>query len=189
MAETGIGEFMNTTVILVDENDHSNGTITKQAAHQQPLLHRAYSILIFRSNGELILQQRALHKYHSAGLWSNTCCSHPLPGLPTQRCASSRLKEEMGIDTPLTEIGTLSYHLKLADDLFESEFNHVFCGHSDALVLPNNEEVVDWQTMTLEQLGNEIQNQPELYSAWLPLILTELAEPLDYFIDNLKAEN
>ena len=178
---------MSGSVILVDEQDHSSGTISKEAAHQQPLLHRAYSILIFRSNGELILQQRAQHKYHSAGLWSNTCCSHPLPGLPTQRCATSRLKEEMGIETPLTKIGTLSYHLELADGLFESEFNHVFCGFSDATPVPNNDEVSDWRTVTLEQLGNEIQNKPEQYSAWLPLILTELAVPLDHFISGLIA--
>ena len=179
---------MSGSVILVDEQNHSIGTIAKEAAHQQPLLHRAYSILVFRSNGELILQQRAQHKYHSAGLWSNTCCSHPLPGLPTQRCAISRLKEEMGIEIPLSEIGTLSYHLKLAGGLFESEFNHVFCGYSDALPVPNKDEVADWQTMTLEQLGNEVQNQPEQYSAWLPLILTELAMPLERFICDQIAE-
>ncbi|MBL4620910.1 MAG: isopentenyl-diphosphate Delta-isomerase [Immundisolibacteraceae bacterium] len=173
---------MSGSVILVDEQDHSSGTITKEAAHQKPLLHRAYSILIFRPNGELILQQRALHKYHSAGLWSNTCCSHPLPGLPTGRCATSRLKEEMGIEAQLTEIGTLSYHLELADGLFESEFNHVFCGYSDASPLPNADEVAGWKTLPLNQLGIEIQNHPTQYSAWLPLILTELALPLNRFI-------
>ena len=173
---------MSDSVILVDQHDRSCGTLGKQAAHQQPLLHRAYSILIFRSNGELILQQRALHKYHSAGLWSNTCCSHPQPGLPIQRSASSRLQQEMGINTPLTEIGTLSYQLELGDGLFESEFNHVFCGCSDATPKANSDEVCNWQTLTLPELNQQLFDNPGLYSAWLPLILTELAAPLQRFL-------
>ena len=118
-------------VILVDKTDHQIGEMEKQEAHIKGLLHRAFSIFIFNSKGEVLLQQRALHKYHSGGLWTNTCCSHPRNGETTIQAANRRLKEEMGMSCALIEEFSFIYKAKLDNDLYEHELDHVLFGTTD----------------------------------------------------------
>ena len=118
-------------VILVDKTDHQIGEMEKQEAHIKGLLHRAFSIFIFNSKGEVLLQQRALHKYHSGGLWTNTCCSHPRNGETTIQAANRRLKEEMGMSCALKEEFSFIYKAKLDNDLYEHELDHVLFGTTD----------------------------------------------------------
>lgn len=158
---------MNEQVILVDENDVPVGTMAKLEAHQKGLLHRAFSIFIFNSKGELLLQQRALDKYHSAGLWSNTCCSHPMPGESSEEAARRRLKEEMGLVCELKHAFSFLYKANFNNGLTEHEYDHVYFGTSDLLPVINKEEVNSWKYVSLTDLQNQIHESPGLYSAWL----------------------
>ena len=126
-------------VILVDKTDNPIGEMEKQEAHIKGVLHRAFSIFIFNSKGEVLLQQRAFHKYHSGGLWTNTCCSHPRNGETTIQAANRRLKEEMGMSCALTEEFTFIYKAKLDNDLYEHELDHVLFGTTDLLPQINKE--------------------------------------------------
>ena len=128
-------------VILVDENDIAIGSMEKLEAHQKGILHRAFSVFIFNSNNELLLQRRALTKYHSSGLWTNTCCSHPQPNEDTLAAANRRLKEEMGMQTSLTHKTSFIYKTNFDNGLTEHEFDHVFIGHTDTNPTINPEEV------------------------------------------------
>ncbi|MEK7619489.1 MAG: isopentenyl-diphosphate Delta-isomerase, partial [Patescibacteria group bacterium] len=128
---------MQENCILVDETDHEIGTEEKMATHERGLLHRAFSVFVFNASGELLLQQRAFEKYHSAGLWTNTCCSHPRPGEETLAAAYRRLQEEMGFDCPLNEMFTFRYLAPFPNGLTENEVDHVFFGMYDGPVNPN----------------------------------------------------
>jgi isopentenyl-diphosphate delta-isomerase len=163
-------------VILVNEEDEITGVLEKMEAHRKGLLHRAFSIFIFNSRGEMLLQQRALSKYHSGGLWSNTCCGHPLPGEPTLLAAQRRLKEEMGFDTPLEKIFDLVYRATLNNDLTEHEFDHVFTGCCDAVVLLNNSEVKDFCFREIEDIKNSMRSSPQHYTAWFHLIFPKVEQ-------------
>src|SRR4051812_29579171 len=133
---------MNTQeVILVNEADEQTGTIDKLEAHRQALLHRAFSVFIFKSNGEMLLQQRAENKYHSAGLWTNACCSHPAPGEDTYDAALRRLQEELGFTTRLEELFSFTYRTDFENGLSEHEYDHVFAGIYDGRVQPDKEEL------------------------------------------------
>lgn len=158
---------MNGDVILVDKADLPLGTMPKLEAHQKGLLHRAFSVFLFNSKGQLLLQQRALDKYHSAGLWSNTCCSHPSPGESTMDAANRRLKEEMGMSCSLRPVFSFVYKAIFNNGLIEHEFDHVFFGESDVLPVINKEEVNDWRYISLEELRVEIQEYPSRFSEWL----------------------
>ncbi len=160
-------------IIIVDEDDNQIGTGEKLAVHQKGLLHRAFSIFVFNKKGELMLQRRALSKYHSPGLWSNTCCSHPAPGEDTLAAAHRRLKEEMGFDCELREKFSFIYKTKLGD-LTEHEFDHVLFGQFDGEPVINKDEVEDWEWMRLEYLKEELHNKPELYSYWLKVVLDKI---------------
>ena len=131
-------------VILVDENDVQTGTMEKMEAHRQGLLHRAFSIFIFNSNGEFLLQQRAPGKYHNGNLWTNTCCSHPLPGENILEAANRRLSEEMGFTTKLSPAFTFIYNAKFDNGLTEHEFDHVFTGIYDGEIKIDAAEVNDY---------------------------------------------
>ena len=137
-------------VILVDEQDRPIGLMEKQAAHIGPHLHRAFSVFIFNSKGELLLQQRALSKYHSPGLWTNTCCSHPRAGETLEEATSRRLKEEMGMSCPIHEVYTFIYMAPVGQGLTEHEFDHVFIGQSDDIPAINTEEVASWKYMSID---------------------------------------
>ena len=124
----------NDKVILVNEHDDMVGIMDKMEAHQQGLLHRAFSIFIFNTKGEMLLQQRAFSKYHSGGLWTNACCSHPLPGEKTEDAAQRRLKEEIGFETSLEKIFDFVYKAAFENGLTEHEFDHVFAGEYEGKV-------------------------------------------------------
>lgn len=157
-------------VILVNEHDEAIGTMEKLEAHQKGLLHRAISVFIFDSRGRLLLQQRAAHKYHSAGLWTNTCCSHPAPGEPALAAAHRRLEEEMGMQVPLTFAFTFHYRAPFDNGLIEHELDHVFIGYADHSPTPNPAEVAAYRWIDRTTIDRENKKNPEVYTAWFKLI-------------------
>lgn len=161
-------------VILVDEQDQPIGLMEKQAAHIEPHLHRAFSVFIFNSKGELLLQQRALSKYHSPGLWTNTCCSHPRDGETVLQAASRRLMEEMGLQCELREVYTFIYKAPVGEGLTEHEFDHVFIGQSDNIPQINREEVESWKYMRIDALKTDLRLHPECYTEWFKITFEEM---------------
>ena len=158
-------------VILVDQTGREIGTQEKIQAHREGKLHRAFSIFVFNTFGEVLLQKRAETKYHSGGLWTNTCCSHPRPGENHQQAASRRLHEEMGFACELKALFNFIYHVKLNDDLFEHELDRVFVGRYDGQPVPNPAEVDDWKWMNIRMLKQDIRENPENYTYWFKLVL------------------
>lgn len=165
-------------IILVNEKDEPIGVMEKIEAHKKGLLHRAFSIFIFNRNGEMLLQQRALNKYHSAGLWSNACCSHPRPGEDLEEAAHRRLKEEMGFDTRLEKIFDFVYEVKFDNGLTEHEFDHVFAGIYDGPVHYHKEEVMDVRFSSIEMVRDSLENEPVKYTEWFRLAFPKLREIL-----------
>jgi len=161
-------------VVLVNENDQQVGIMEKMAAHIVPRLHRAFSIFIFNSKGELLLQQRALSKYHSPGLWTNTCCSHPRNGESVEKAAERRLMEEMGMSCEMYEVFTFIYKAPVGLGLIEHEFDHVFFGHSDETPLFNTEEVASYQYMNLDDIAKDMNAHPECYTEWFKISFDEI---------------
>jgi isopentenyl-diphosphate delta-isomerase len=161
-------------VILVNEHDEPIGLMEKLEAHQKAILHRAFSIFIFNSNGEMLLQQRALNKYHSAGLWSNACCSHPGPGEETIRAAERRLKEEMGIDLPLKKLFHFVYKTGFENGLTEHEFDHVFAGEYNGEPVINKDEVNDYCYKAMREIKESLQSHPLKYTAWFRIAFAEI---------------
>jgi isopentenyl-diphosphate Delta-isomerase len=165
-------------VILVNEQDEETGTIDKMEAHRKALLHRAFSVFIFNPKGEMLLQQRALGKYHSPGLWTNTCCSHPRPGEGVEEAAGRRLKEEMGIDTPLTKIFDFIYRTEFDNGLTEFEFDHVYTGTYNGELYPNKQEVNDYCFRSMEDISQDLQRRPEKYSEWFKIAFPKIQDIL-----------
>lgn len=155
------------TVILVDGNDNEIGTIGKMEAHRLGRLHRAFSIFVFNTRGELLLQRRALSKYHSGGLWSNTCCGHPRIGEKMVDAARRRLREEMGIDCKLEEVFSFLYSVKFSHDLFEHEYDHVIIGKYNAPPDANPEEASEWKWSQMYHLKQDMHTHPDNYTYWL----------------------
>jgi len=153
-------------VILVNEFDEEVGAMEKMKAHEVAALHRAFSVFIFNNNGEMLLQQRAAKKYHSAGLWTNACCSHPRPGENIQQAAERRLKEELGFETELTKIFEFTYKASFDNGLTENEFDHVFIGRYVGKIVPNKEEVSDYCFKTMDEIAVTLQSHPHKYTAW-----------------------
>ncbi len=171
-------------VILVNKKDEKIGTEEKMKAHREGKLHRAFSIFIFNSKGELLLQQRAETKYHAPGLWSNTCCGHPRPGEETGAAAVRRLKEEMGIDgVELKEVFSLAYDLPVSG-LVEKEFDHIFFGRFDGQPRLNPEEAQDFRWVNLEELKRDIEKNEKKYTPWLRVILKSPKFKIDHFRAN-----
>jgi isopentenyl-diphosphate delta-isomerase len=170
-------------VILVDENDNPIGLAGKMEAHRKGLLHRAISVFIINSAGEWILQKRAHDKYHSRGLWTNTCCTHPLPGESELESANRRLSEEMGIITDLKKVFSFIYKEKVDNELTEHEYDHVFAGITDFDPLINTKEVVDWKRVSFEELHSDILKNPGNYTSWFKKIYQGVNEHL-LTIDN-----
>jgi isopentenyl-diphosphate delta-isomerase len=173
-------------VVLVDEQDHPIGLMEKQAAHIGPHLHRAFSVFIFNSQGELLMQQRALTKYHSPGLWTNTCCSHPRAGETLEEATSRRLMEEMGMTCPMHEVYTFIYKAPVGQGLTEHEFDHVFIGQSDDIPNINTDEVASWKYMRLDDLKKDLELYPELYTEWFKITFEEMTRHANIFKE--KAE-
>lgn len=155
-----------THVILVDENDHAIGVMEKMEAHRGACLHRAVSVFITNSKGDWIIQRRAFNKYHSNGLWTNTCCSHPFPEETSLAAAKRRLAHEMGIDCPLTEIFSFIYKEPLDNELTEFELDHIFVGVSDDFPEMNKDEVVEWKAISFSELHADMISNPEAYTVW-----------------------
>ncbi|MBX2969527.1 MAG: isopentenyl-diphosphate Delta-isomerase [Cyclobacteriaceae bacterium] len=158
-------------VILVDEKDRPIGTMEKMEAHRKGVLHRAFSVLLFNSKGELLIQKRSAGKYHSAGLWTNTCCSHPRPEESLSQAAQRRLREEMGIEAISEPLYSFIYKVNLDGGLIEHELDHVLIGQFDQQPNINNQEVSDWRYTSIAQLKHEIQENPGEFTHWFKLIL------------------
>ncbi|WP_430883448.1 isopentenyl-diphosphate Delta-isomerase [Fusibacter sp. JL216-2] len=159
-------------VILVDENDKATGQMEKMEAHHKGVLHRAFSVFLHDGNGNVLLQRRALSKYHSGGLWTNACCSHPRQGESVEKAAHRRLMEELGVDCPVKEVSTFLYRAELDKGMIEHEFDHVLTGVIDPDDFPfNPEEVdsVDW--MAFDNLVEDIEKNPSKYTVWFQIIM------------------
>jgi isopentenyl-diphosphate delta-isomerase len=163
-------------VILVDANDISTGTMEKMEAHQKAILHRAFSIFIFNAEGEMLLQQRAAGKYHSGGLWTNSCCSHPRPGEDTLVAASRRLQEEMGFETPLRKVFDFVYKASFENGLTEHEFDHVFVGKYNGVIIPDLAEVSSYAYRSMNNIETLLQNQPEMFTAWFRIVFPRIMD-------------
>ena len=171
---------MNNQVVLVNENDDEIGLMPKLEAHQKGLLHRAFSIFIFNTKGEMLLQQRAYGKYHSEGLWSNTCCSHPYPNESTLTAAKRRLFEEMGIHSPLNFLYSFKYEAAVDNGLIEHELDHIFWAVSDELPKINTEEVLDYKYITPADLKLDMQRRPGIYTEWFKICLEEVLKKVNF---------
>ncbi|WP_026630201.1 isopentenyl-diphosphate Delta-isomerase [Dyadobacter alkalitolerans] len=169
---------MTDQVVLVNEDDMEIGLMPKLEAHQKGVLHRAFSVFIFNSNGEMLLQQRAFGKYHSEGLWSNTCCSHPLPAESAHHGAVRRLSEEMGISADLQFLFTFQYRVKLENGLTENELDHVFWGISDDEPNINVSEANDFKYMQMADIKADINQNPEAYTEWFKICFAEVADKI-----------
>ncbi|MDO8601161.1 MAG: isopentenyl-diphosphate Delta-isomerase [bacterium] len=157
-------------VILVDKKDNIVGVGEKLKVHREGKLHRCFSIFIFNKKGEMLLQKRAKSKYHSGGLWSNACCSHPRSDKKTEDEARKRLKEEMGISCKLKEVFSFIYKANLGN-LIEHEFDHVFRGKFDGNPSPDEKEADGWKWISLKDLKEDVKENPEKYTAWFKIIL------------------
>lgn len=158
---------------MVDANDLEIGHIEKMKAHQLGVLHRAFSVFILNTDGDILLQKRASSKYHSGGLWSNTCCSHPRPYENTEDAAHRRLMEEMGMEIELTPAFSFRYKSFLDNGLIEHELDHVFIGVSNELPIPNPEEVEDYSYVSPSLLSLAMEKNPEDYTEWLKICFKE----------------
>lgn len=161
-------------VILVDDNDVQKGVMEKIEAHKKGLLHRAFSIFIFNSNGEFLLQQRAEGKYHNGGLWTNTCCSHPLPGEDILNAAHRRLLEEMGFTTTLSPLFKFIYNATFDNGLTEHEFDHVFTGIYDGDIKADKTEVNDYCYKNLNEINDSLLMHPQKYTEWFKIALPRI---------------
>ena len=169
---------MEEKVILVDRNDQQIGLMNKMEAHEKAQLHRAFSIFVFNKKGELLIQQRAHSKYHSAGEWANTCCSHQRDGETTLDAAHRRLMEEMGFDVALSEVFNFIYKQAFGNGLTEHELDHVLFGEYEGEPEMNPEEVADWKYISLADLNTDIENNPSHYTIWLKIALKEVESHL-----------
>ena len=148
-------------------------------AHEKAVLHRAFSVFIFNSNNELMLQQRAAHKYHSPLLWTNTCCSHQRDGETNIEAGTRRLQEEMGFTTSLKETTSFIYKAAFDNGLTEHELDHIMIGYYEQAPVINPDEVEDWKWMQLEDVRTDIAAQPELYTAWFKIIFEKFYEHIN----------
>ncbi len=168
-------------VILVNDKDEAIGRMEKLAAHEQAVLHRAFSIFIFNSRNEMLLQRRALSKYHSGGLWTNACCSHPRPGEDTPDAATRRLNEELGFQTGIKKIFDFIYKAEFENGLTEYEFDHVFVGYYEGALQPDPAEVMETSFASMDQVLRSLREEPGKYTAWFGLAFPKL---YSWWIDN-----
>mmetsp|Transcript_10184 Transcript_10184/g.11822 ORF Transcript_10184/g.11822 Transcript_10184/m.11822 type:complete len:175 (-) Transcript_10184:57-581(-) len=161
-------------VILVDENDQEVGQMEKMEAHEKALLHRAFSIFLFNDQNELLLQQRAHSKYHSGGLWTNTCCSHPRAGESVLEASNRRLMEEMGIEAKMQPQFHFVYRAELDNDLTEHELDHVVFGTFNGEPEINPDEVAAWKYVSMKEIEEDMKVNPEKYTAWFRIVFDEV---------------
>ncbi|CEN36489.1 isopentenyl-diphosphate Delta-isomerase [Capnocytophaga cynodegmi] len=165
-------------VILVDEQNNPIGLMPKLEAHEKALLHRAFSVFIMNQKGEVMLQQRALHKYHSPGLWTNTCCSHQRENETNVEAGKRRLQEEMGFITELTDVISFIYKAPFDNGLTEYEYDHVLLGYYEENPNINAEEVVDWKWELPENIKKDIEQNPQKYTEWFKIIFEKFYDYL-----------
>lgn len=163
-------------LILVDADGKAIGEMEKMEVHRKGLLHRAFSVFLFNRRGEMLLQQRAAGKYHSGGLWSNACCSHPAPGEATAAAARRRLREELGVETPLRELFHFTYRADFDSGLVEHEFDHVFVGEYEGKISPNPEEVAQVAWKSIEEIRRLLAENPQHFTAWFVLAFPRIEE-------------
>lgn len=163
-------------VILVNEQDEPQGLMEKMEAHRKAELHRAFSVFIFHPDGRMLIHQRAESKYHSGGLWTNACCSHPRNGEGTEAAAHRRLQEEMGFDCPVKHRFHFIYKTPLDQGLYEHELDHVFTGEYDGEITPDPEEVMDWKYVDIEKLKASMEMNPEDYTVWFRIAFPKVID-------------
>ena len=169
---------MEEQVVLVDKNDRELGVAEKMKAHIEGQLHRAFSIFVFNSKKELLLQRRALSKYHCGGLWTNTCCSHPRFGESLKDAVKRRLKEEMGFVCDLKKHFSFMYKATLGKNLYEHEYDHVFVGNYDGNPNLNLDEADEWKWITLEELKEDVIKNADKYTPWFRIILEKYLDKI-----------
>ncbi|MDO5104727.1 isopentenyl-diphosphate Delta-isomerase [Capnocytophaga sp.] len=157
-------------VILVDENDNPIGLMPKMEAHQKGVLHRAFSVFVMNQKGEMMLQRRALHKYHSPGLWTNTCCSHQRENETNIEAGQRRLQEEMGFSVALSDVVSFIYKAPFDNGLTEHELDHILLGYYDGNPIINPDEVADWKWEFPENIKKDIAQNPQHYTEWFKII-------------------
>ena len=163
-------------VILVDENDQQTGLMEKMEAHEKGLLHRAFSVFVFNDQNQLLLHQRAAEKYHSGGLWTNTCCSHPREQESITDAGKRRLQEEMGFTCAVEPVFSFIYKADLDGGMIEHELDHVLIGRYNAAPVPNPAEVMDWKYVDLEEIVEDLSSYPEKYTAWFRIVFDKVKE-------------
>jgi isopentenyl-diphosphate delta-isomerase len=163
-------------VVLVNELDQEIGLMEKMEAHEKALLHRAFSVFVFNDAGELLLQQRAFEKYHSGGLWTNTCCSHPRANEAVLDAANRRLVEEMGFTTPLEKVLEFIYLAEFSNGLTEHEYDHVFIGHYSGAIVPDPNEVHAYEYRTMESIQASLDANEGLFTAWFEIIFPKMMD-------------
>lgn len=167
-------------LILVNEMDEMVGTMEKMEAHQKAMLHRAFSIFIFNSRGELLLQQRASEKYHCGGLWTNTCCSHPRPEEETAAAAKRRLQEELGFTTPLRKVFDFVYKAPFSNGLTEYEFDHVFFGEYEGDLRPDPKEVAAVRYLNVRTIQHMMEEEPSQFTPWFHIAFPKMIDWLSW---------
>lgn len=170
-------DIQRNEVILVDNNDNPIGKATKIEAHSSPLLHRAFSIFLYQED-KLLIQQRAFHKYHSGGLWANTCCSHPVDNLGITLDAEQRLFEETGIKCKVKEVFCFKYKHKFRENLYENEYDHVMVGEFNGKFNLNPDEVEDMRWITFSEVEKELSEKPEIFAPWFVIAAPRVIEYL-----------
>lgn len=174
---------MNEQLILVDSSDNEIGAMNKMDVHLQGLLHRAFSLFIFNNNGELLLQKRAGDKYHSAGLWTNTCCSHPNFGEATEMAVNRRLQEEMGMQCANYFAFSFIYKTEFENGLTEHELDHVYVGYCDNVPVINKTEVETYKYISIDNLLQDVEANPNNYTSWFKICLPNV---LNYLSETIK---
>jgi isopentenyl-diphosphate Delta-isomerase len=173
-------------VVLVDGDDRELGTMEKMEAHIKGLLHRAFSVFIFNHEGQMLIQKRADVKYHSAGLWSNACCSHPAKNESLTDAAKRRLQEEIFLETDITPMFSFEYRAELERNLVEHELDHVLIGYADSFDQINPEEVSEMKFIDVAQLRIDVNEHPENYTVWFNIIMNT---HWDKFLPYLKQKS
>jgi len=168
--------LLDERVVLVDNEDREVGVASKLDAHQQGQLHRAFSVLVFDASGDMLLQRRAAVKYHSAGLWSNSCCGHPRPGEDLRSAAERRLREELGLDVALQHDFSFIYQAALEGGMHEHELDHVFVGRSDAEPVPDPAEVSEYRRVSPRTLVDEMSAAPAAFTVWFHILMGRLSD-------------
>jgi isopentenyl-diphosphate delta-isomerase len=171
-------------VIVVNEKDEWLGSMEKLLAHKEGVLHRAFSVFVVNDKNELLLQQRAEGKYHSGGLWSNTCCSHPAPGESTTAAAHRRLQEEMGFDCDIEKIFELRYKSDVGNELIENEYDHIYIGYYNGTAKLNSSEAKDAKFIGIDELCAWMKKEPQAFTAWFHLAIPRF---IDYLTQQEKA--